>query len=112
MIAVRVDHSRYADSRWYTGSGIYRNVWLISSADTHIAQWGVSYEAKDITANRTNIHVATEIVQGNNATKNLTVKATLKDANGKIVGEKTSSERNKDGIFTCQLSISLLICGV
>ncbi len=106
VIAVRVDHSRYADSRWYTGSGIYRNVWFISSADTHIAQWGVSYEAKDITANRTNIHVATEIVQGDNATKNLTVKATLKDANGKIVGEKTSSERNKDGIFTCQLSIS------
>jgi beta-galactosidase/beta-glucuronidase len=28
-LTVRVDHSQYADSRWYAGSGIYRNVWLV-----------------------------------------------------------------------------------
>lgn len=37
VLAVRVDHSRYADSRWYTGSGIYRDVWLVAAPDTHIA---------------------------------------------------------------------------
>ena len=31
VLAVRVDHSRYADSRWYTGSGIYRDVWMVSA---------------------------------------------------------------------------------
>lgn len=31
VLSVRVDHSRYADSRWYTGSGIYRDVWLIAA---------------------------------------------------------------------------------
>lgn len=41
VLAVRVDHSRYADSRWYTGSGIYRNVYLIEANPVHIAQWGV-----------------------------------------------------------------------
>ena len=41
VIAVRVDHSRNADSRWYTGSGIYRNVWIIYANPVHIAQWGV-----------------------------------------------------------------------
>ncbi|MFA6702962.1 MAG: sugar-binding domain-containing protein, partial [Dysgonamonadaceae bacterium] len=41
VIAVRVDHSRDADSRWYTGSGIYRDVWLVYSNPVHIAQWGV-----------------------------------------------------------------------
>ena len=35
VLAVRVDHSQYADSRWYTGSGIYRNVYLITSDDLH-----------------------------------------------------------------------------
>ncbi|MDR0507256.1 MAG: glycoside hydrolase family 2, partial [Dysgonamonadaceae bacterium] len=40
-ISVRVDHSQSADSRWYTGSGIYRNVWLVCSNPVHIAQWGV-----------------------------------------------------------------------
>ena len=40
-IAVRVDHSKYADSRWYTGSGIYRDVKLITMSKCHIKQWGV-----------------------------------------------------------------------
>ena len=42
VIAVRVDHSRYADSRWYTGSGIYRDVYLVSAPDMHLSQWGVA----------------------------------------------------------------------
>jgi beta-galactosidase/beta-glucuronidase len=40
-IVVRVDHSQNADSRWYTGSGIYRNVWLVYANPVHLAQWGV-----------------------------------------------------------------------
>src|SRR5690606_21507980 len=39
IIAVRVDHSQHADSRWYTGSGIYRDVWLVSANPVHIDQW-------------------------------------------------------------------------
>ncbi len=40
VLAVRVDHSRYIDSRWYTGSGIYRNVKLITKSKLHIPIWG------------------------------------------------------------------------
>ena len=39
-LAVRVDHSHYADSRWYTGSGIYRNVKLVVTDKLHIPVWG------------------------------------------------------------------------
>ncbi len=42
-IAVRVDHSADADSRWYTGSGIYRDVYLVYANPVHIGLWGVSY---------------------------------------------------------------------
>ena len=35
-LSVRVDHSRYADSRWYTGSGIYRNVKMLITDKLHI----------------------------------------------------------------------------
>ncbi len=41
ILAVKVDHSRYADSRWYTGSGIYRDVKLIKTSKLHPKQWGV-----------------------------------------------------------------------
>lgn len=40
-ITVKVDHSQSADSRWYTGSGIYRNVWVVYAGNVHIKQWGV-----------------------------------------------------------------------
>ena len=43
VLSVRVDHSRYADSRWYTGSGIYRDVYIIGCGDEHLSQWGVTY---------------------------------------------------------------------
>lgn len=46
VIAVRVDHSREADSRWYTGSGIYRPVWLITAPDLHLALWGTAWRVK------------------------------------------------------------------
>ncbi len=49
VLAVRVDHSRIADSRFYTGSGIYRSVWLVSAGETHFALWGVGYATRSLT---------------------------------------------------------------
>ena len=41
VIAVRVDHTKFADSRWYTGSGIYRHVRLHVTDRLHIGPWDV-----------------------------------------------------------------------
>ena len=43
LIAVKVDHTQFADSRWYTGSGINRNVYLIALDPVHVKQWGVAF---------------------------------------------------------------------
>lgn len=40
-VTVRVDNSKQKNSRWYTGSGIYRNVWLIRKPCIGIGDWGV-----------------------------------------------------------------------
>ncbi len=48
VLAVRVDHGQEFDSRWYTGSGIYRNVWIVTAPDVHLAQWGTAYRLKRI----------------------------------------------------------------
>ncbi|HKJ41240.1 MAG TPA: beta galactosidase jelly roll domain-containing protein, partial [Sunxiuqinia sp.] len=40
-LAVKVDNSLQPNSRWYTGSGIYRHVRLVISSPLHIKQWGV-----------------------------------------------------------------------
>lgn len=39
-VVVRVDNSKQKNCRWYTGSGIYRHVWLIETADVHFKHWG------------------------------------------------------------------------
>ena len=39
-VVVRVDNSKQKNCRWYTGSGIYRHVWLIETADVHFKYWG------------------------------------------------------------------------
>lgn len=41
VVAVRVDNSDQPNSRWYSGCGIYRHVWLTATNPLHIARWGV-----------------------------------------------------------------------
>ena len=40
VIAVKVDNSQQPNSRWYSGSGIYRNVWLTIIEKVHVEHWG------------------------------------------------------------------------
>ncbi len=40
VIAVKVDNSKQPNSRWYSGSGIYRNVWLTTVNKVHVDHWG------------------------------------------------------------------------
>ncbi len=60
VLAVRVDHGQEFDSRWYTGSGIYRNVWLVTAPEVHLAQWGTAYRLRSIDAKRTELEVDVE----------------------------------------------------
>lgn len=41
VLAVKVDNSHQPNSRWYSGSGIYRPVWLISTNEVHFSPWGI-----------------------------------------------------------------------
>ena len=100
VLAVRVDHSAEADSRWYTGSGIYRNVWLVSAPEVHLAQWGTAYRLKKISDTKAEIEVDVETTRPTRPTRPTpnpsligrggdTFSATveLMDANGEIVAK-------------------------
>ena len=60
ILAVRVNHSQEADSRWYTGSGIYRNVWLITAPEVHLAQWGTAYRLTSMNDRKATLEVDIE----------------------------------------------------
>jgi len=51
-IAVKVDHSKFADSRFYTGSGIYRDVYLITKQPVYISKWGVGFTTPEVSAQK------------------------------------------------------------
>ena len=80
VIAVRVDNSDQPNSRWYSGCGIYRHVWLTKTAPVHIKQWGVYVQADAKTGQ---VKVAVD-VEG----KDYKIRNTVFDATGKEVGMK------------------------
>ena len=93
VLAVRVDHSRIADSRFYTGSGIYRNVWLVSAGETHFALWGVGYATRSLTAKQAVVNVDTAIEGPLPASARLNL--ALRDAAGKVVAKATAKAAAK-----------------
>lgn len=88
VLAVRVDHSRYADSRWYTGSGIYRDVWLVAASETHFAQWGIGWHATSLTDRQATIAVDVEVEKHLTTDDKLEISATLYDVDGKLVAKR------------------------
>ena len=85
VIAVRVDHSRYADSRWYTGSGIYRDVYLVSAPDVHLSQWGVAYRATKLTDRSATIEVDVAVDNHTSLSQKMQARVAMLDAEGKQV---------------------------
>jgi beta-galactosidase len=61
VISVRVDHSLERDSRWYTGSGIYRNTYLVYASLVHLDLWGVYFKATNITDKKADVSIETTI---------------------------------------------------
>ncbi len=66
VLAVRVENNEQT-SRWYTGSGIYRHVWLTVTDPLHVAHWGTAITTPEVSADQAVIHIQTEVE--NNASK-------------------------------------------
>lgn len=70
-ISVRVDNSKQPNSRWYSGSGIYRNVWLVRTNPIHIAHWGTYVHTPEVSSQQATVVVQTRLV--NSAVRSATV---------------------------------------
>ena len=79
VVAVRVDNSDQPNSRWYSGCGIYRHVWLTQTHPVHVKHWGVYADARVVKGKgRLDIGVSLDGAG--------TVENTLLDSNGRVVG--------------------------
>lgn len=86
VVAVRVNNSDQPNSRWYSGCGIYRHVWLKKSAESYITQWGqyVSTTPQGEVKIKVDAHVA--------GGKKMTVRHIILDAAGKVVAKGVGGE--------------------
>ena len=91
IITVHVDHSRYADSRWYTGSGIYRNVKLVTVDKLHIPIWGTFITTPEVTAEKASVNLEATVANHQGAESKFTLSTTLVDCQGNEVA-KVSDE--------------------
>ena len=99
VVAVRVDNSDQPNSRWYSGCGIYRHVWLTKTAPVHVAHWGVHADARVVKGKgRLDIAVTLE-GQG-------TVANTLIAPDGRVVGRskglKSTINVSNPKLWSCE----------
>lgn len=90
VIAVRCDRTKYGDSRWYTGSGINRNVYLLATDLVHIKQRGIFVTTPEVTEQRARVQVQTALQNHTPSEKNVVVEYTLLDPTGSSVATAKS----------------------
>jgi beta-galactosidase len=61
VIAVRVDNSHQTNCRWYSGSGIYRHTWLLSTQRIHIVHWGTFATASQVSKAAATLVIKTRV---------------------------------------------------
>ena len=61
VLAVRVDNSEQPNSRWYSGSGIYRHVRIVVTNPVHLAHWGVFVTTPEATATHAQIALRIQV---------------------------------------------------
>ena len=72
-VIVKVDNSEQPNCRWYSGSGIYRHVWLETMPALHIAENGVFVTTPEVSADQARVQVDVTVQNESQADRNATV---------------------------------------
>lgn len=97
VIAVKVDNSEQPNSRWYSGSGIYRNVWLSTVNPLHIDNDGTFITSSEISDTSAAVNIIANINNQKRLNAVIILRTTIYDADGKEVkaSESKASIVNK-----------------
>ena len=100
LVAVRVDNSDQPNSRWYSGCGIYRHVWITRTHPIHVKHWGVYVHDGKV-----------EVDYDNPTGQKVKVKNTWLDADGKVANIKKPRKWSCDDPYIYNVQTQLLVNG-
>jgi beta-galactosidase len=85
VVAVRVDNSSQPNSRWYSGSGIYRHVWLTLSDSLHVAHWGTYVTTPRADSTHADVVARTQLENDRTSVRRGTLRSIVLDDAGREV---------------------------
>ncbi len=101
VIAVKVDNSKQPNSRWYSGSGIYRNVWLVTTGKIHVDHWGTFVTTPEITDALAKVKITHRIKNNLKEGIDLLVTTAIIDPSGiEVASGKMDTNGVKDSILS------------
>ncbi|MCF7974248.1 MAG: DUF4982 domain-containing protein [Phycisphaerae bacterium] len=92
VLAVEVKNEGRS-SRWYSGSGIYRHVWLTVTEPVHVAHWGTSITTPEITDKRAAVSVKTRVANTTKQDRRVLIKTRVLDQQGLLVAETQTAKQ-------------------
>lgn len=107
VLAVRVDNSAQPSSRWYTGSGIYRNVWLETTNPVAVAHWGSFVTTPQVSKKEALVEIQTAITNGTGREGKVDVVYEIYDDRNRLVASDRRSKAQMLSIGTSQLKARL-----
>jgi beta-galactosidase len=92
VIAVRVDNSLQTNCRWYSGSGIYRRAWLLTTNPLRVGHWGTCVTFPRISKDSATVEVKTRVANGRTVSAQCSLTTTILDKDRNPIKEIESSQ--------------------
>ena len=105
-IAVKVDHSKTPSGRWYTGSGIYRHVWLTKTKNIYIPQWGTNITTPEVSEKKAIVNVVCNLENETGKKQVVTIENKVYNSKNKVVAKQTQTV-NISASTTVSLSLKV-----
>lgn len=106
VMAVRVDNSCLPQDRWYSGAGIYRNVWLHTTGNLHVDMWGTYITTPYVHKSSSTVHIKTFLLNHLKNDCQLVLKTEILDKENNVVATANSkSSVEKEGSQTVDQEI-------
>ncbi|MBN2426218.1 MAG: beta galactosidase jelly roll domain-containing protein, partial [Calditrichaceae bacterium] len=86
VLSVRADNSRQINCRWYSGSGIYRHVWLMVTDPVHIDNWGIGITTPEVSSEKATVQIKIIVQNETELPQSFILNTQLLDVNASNVG--------------------------